>query len=166
MEIKKYGQLGIFTPASLTNTVLWLFIQHCGSRGRQRHRDMKMEDFCFVKDNNGIEFVAFSEGVTRTSAQRLNTRPRLQKPKMFSTGGSRCPVENFRLIMSGEPPDIINEGPEYLQAVKNPSGLIWYKRQPMSKDTINAIMKKMKQNWKIKRLKPNFDVNSSSLTYI
>ena len=110
-----------------------------------------MEDFCFVKDNYGIEFVTFSAGVSRTSAQRLNTRPRLQKPKMFSTGGSRCPAENFRLFMSGQPPDMINKGPVYLQAVKNPSGLTWYKRQPMRKDTINAIVKTMKQNLKIKR---------------
>ena len=103
---------------------------------------MKMEDFCFVKDNNGIEFGIFSEGVTRTSAQRLNTRPRLQKPKMFSTGGSRCPVENFRLCMSREPPNMISKGPVYLEAMKNPSGLTWYKRQPMSRDTINAIIEK------------------------
>ena len=86
---------------------------------------MKMEDFCFAKDNNGIEFITFSEGVTKTSGQGLNARPRLQKPKMFSTGGSRCPVEMFRLFMSKRPSDMINKSPVYLQAMKNPSGLTW-----------------------------------------
>ena len=92
-------QLGTFIPESLTNTVFWLLIQHFGLRGRQQHHDI-MEDFCFAKDNNGIEIVSFSEGVTKTSGQGLNTRTRLQKPKMFSTGGSQCPVEIFRLFMS------------------------------------------------------------------
>ena len=108
---------------------------------------MKMEDFCFVKDNNGIEFITFSEGVTKTSGQGLNSRPHLQKAEMFSTGGSRCPVEIFHLFMSRRFSDMINKGPVYLQAMENPSGLTWYKRQPMGKDSINAIMqKKMKQN--------------------
>ena len=93
----KCGQLGTFTPESLTITVLWMLIQHLGLRGRQQHHDMKVEDFvCFAKDNNGIEFITFSEGVTKTSRQGLNARPRLQKPKMFSTANSRSPVEIFR----------------------------------------------------------------------
>ena len=104
-----------------------------------------MEDFCSAKDNNGIEFVTFSEGVTKTSGQGLNATPRLQKPKVFSTGGSRCPIEIFRLFISRRPSDMINKGLVYLQAMKNPSGLTWYKRQPMGKDSISAIMKKMKQ---------------------
>ena len=69
---------------------------------------MKMEDFCFTNDNNGIEFVNFSDGVTKTLGQGLNARPRLQKPKMFSIGGSQCPMEIFRLFMSRRPSDMIN----------------------------------------------------------
>ena len=114
------GQFGTFTPESLTNTVFWLLIQHFGLRGRQQHHDMKMEDFCFSKDNNGIEFITFSEGVTKMSGHGLNARPRLQKPKMFRTGSSQCPVEIFRLFMSRRPSDMINKGPVYLQAMKNP----------------------------------------------
>ena len=114
-----------------------MLIQHFGLRGRQQHHDMKMEDFCFAKDNNGIEFITFSEGVTKTSGRRLNARPRLQKPKMFSAGGSRCPVEIFRLFMSRRSSDMINKSPVYLQAMKNPSGLTW-----TAKASINAIMKK------------------------
>ena len=136
------GQPGTFTPESLTNTVFWLLIQHSGLRGRKQRHDMRMEDFCFAKDNNGIEFITFSEGVTKTSGQGLNAKPRLHKPKMFSTGGSRCPFEIFRLLMSRRPSHRINEVPIYLQAMENQSGLTWYKRQPMGKYSINAVMKK------------------------
>ena len=115
---------------------------------------MKMEDFCFAKDNNGIEFITFSEGVTKTSGQGLKARSRLQKPKMFSTGGSRCSVEIFRLFMSRRPSDMINKGPVYLQAMKNPSSLTWYKRQPMGKDSINVIIRKNEKKTAFTRALP------------
>ena len=39
---------------ALTNTAFWLLIQHFGLRGRQEHHDIKMEDFCFAKDNRTV----------------------------------------------------------------------------------------------------------------
>ena len=62
----------------VVNSTFWV-------TGRQQHHDMKMKDFCFAKNNIGIEFITFSEGVTKTSGQGLNAKPRLQKPKMFRT---------------------------------------------------------------------------------
>ena len=87
------GQPGTFTPESSTNAVFWLLIQHFGLRGRQQHHDMKMEDFCFANNNIGIEFITFSEGVTKTSGQGLNAKPRLQKPKMFRTEVHDAPLK-------------------------------------------------------------------------
>ena len=43
----KCGQLGTFTPESLRNTVFWLLIQHFGSRGRQQHDDIKINDIVY-----------------------------------------------------------------------------------------------------------------------
>ena len=70
-----------------------MLIQHFGLRGRQQHHDMKMGDFSFAKDNDGIEFITFSEGVIKTSGRRLNARPRLQKPKMFSAEVHDAPLK-------------------------------------------------------------------------
>ena len=158
----KCGQLGTSTGESPTTTVFWLLIQHFGLGRRQQRRDMKMDDFCFAKDNNTIEFITFSEGVTKRSVQGLNGRPRLQKPKMFSTGGSRCPVDIFHLFISRRPSNMINKSPVYLQAMKNLSGLTWYKRQPVGKDSINTIMKKMKQNLPLQELCPDIKLTSHS----
>ena len=57
---------------------------------------------------------------------------------------------------------MINKCPVYLQAMKNPSGLTWYKRQPMGKDSINAIMKKMKQNSPLQELCPDKNLTNHS----
>lgn len=51
------GQLGGKNPRSLINTLWWLLTQHFGLRGRQEHHEMKVEDYCLQKDDNGIEFI-------------------------------------------------------------------------------------------------------------
>jgi hypothetical protein len=44
----------------------WLLTQHFGLRDRQEHHEMNVEDFSLQKDDNGIEFVTFAEGVTNS----------------------------------------------------------------------------------------------------
>ena len=61
----KNGQLGDETPPSLINTVWWFLTMYFGLRSRQEHHDMKVEDFPFQRDV-GVEFVTFSEGLTKT----------------------------------------------------------------------------------------------------
>ena len=39
---------------------------HFGLRGRQEHHDMMVEDFSIEKDYDGVEFITFSEGPTKT----------------------------------------------------------------------------------------------------
>jgi hypothetical protein len=58
----------------------WLLTQHFGLRGRQEHHEMNVEDFSLQKDDNGIEFVTFAEGVTNSlgfASKTLKTRVKL-----------------------------------------------------------------------------------------
>ena len=93
----KSCQLGGENPRSLANTMWWLLTQHFGLRGRQEHHEICIEDFSLHKDDNGIEFVTFAEGVTKTRQSGLRAKPRLIKPKMFASGNdTRCPVALFK----------------------------------------------------------------------
>ena len=38
---------------------------HFGLRARQEHHDMMVEDFSIEKDDDGVEFITFSEAVQR-----------------------------------------------------------------------------------------------------
>ena len=38
---------------------------HFGLRGRQEHHDMMVEYFFIEKDDDGVEFITFSEGLQR-----------------------------------------------------------------------------------------------------
>ena len=51
----EHGQLGGKSPRSLINTMWWLMTQHFGLRGRQEHRQMKVEDFLLEQDDDAIK---------------------------------------------------------------------------------------------------------------
>ena len=73
----------------------------------------------------------------------LNAKPRQFEPKMFQTGGERCPVALFRQYISRRPPNLRTSGPFYLSIKYNigSSDEITYKVQPMGENRINSTMK-------------------------
>ena len=86
------SQLGGGTPRALLNKMWWLLTQHFGLRGRQKHHQMRVEDFTLQRDNDENEFVTLAEGPTKTRQGRLSVKTRLVPPKMFATGNEeRCP---------------------------------------------------------------------------
>ena len=54
---------------------------------------MYVEDFSFSKDDNGDEYVTYEENPTKTRQGGLRKKRRVVQPKMFATGGPRCPVK-------------------------------------------------------------------------
>ena len=62
----KSGKLGGKTPESLIHTMWWLLTQQFGFRGRPGHHGMRLEDFRIMKGDDGLEFVDFAEGPTKT----------------------------------------------------------------------------------------------------
>ena len=47
---------------------------------------MMVKDFCIKKEDDGIEFITFSEGPTEIRMGDLHVKPQLVTPKMFPTG--------------------------------------------------------------------------------
>ena len=65
---------------------------------------MNVKDFTLNKDDNGNEFVTFTESPTKTPQGGLRVQPRSVLPKMFAaTGESRCPVALFKSYLSERP---------------------------------------------------------------
>ena len=90
-----------------------------GLRGRQEHHGMRLEDFRIMKVDDGLEFVEFTEGPTKTRPGGLNAKPRQFQPKMFQTGGEKCPVALFRQYISHRAPNLRTSGPFYLSVKYN-----------------------------------------------
>ena len=78
----------------------WVVTQHFDLRGRQEHHDIKVDDFQLCKDDNGVEFVQFTEGQIKTRQEGLLTKHRGFPPRMFSVGGERRPLVLFKHFVS------------------------------------------------------------------
>ena len=108
------GKLGRSNPTALRHTVWFMNTQHFGLRGRQEHTTMSMENFLFKTDENGENYVEFLEDPTKTRYQGLHHKPRVTSPKMFATGGERCPVGLLQFYISKRPKAMLNNGKFYL----------------------------------------------------
>ena len=97
--------LGNYSPRVLSQTMWWVLTQHFGLRERQEHHSMEVKDFCV--DDSGTEYVTFKENPTKTRQGRLNTRPCSVLPKMFATGGQKCPVDLLKQYLSRRPQELL-----------------------------------------------------------
>ena len=113
-------KLGDHSPRVLSQTMWWILTQHFGLRGRQEHHSMTVEEFTFHKDDNGVEYITFNENPTKTRQGGLKVKRRPVLPKMFATGGLRCPVRLFREYLSHRPLCLADNGPFYLARIENP----------------------------------------------
>nr|XP_058964826.1 uncharacterized protein KIAA1958-like [Pocillopora verrucosa] len=138
--------LGDCSPRVLSQTMWWILTQHFGLRGRQEHHSMEVEDFSFCVDDSGTEYVTFKENPTKTRQGGLNTKHRSVLPKMFATGGQRCPVELLKQYLSRRPQELRDEGPFYLAIIENPKTNVWYKRQRLGVNSIDNMMKSVVKN--------------------
>lgn len=134
---------------------------HFGLRGRQEHHDMMVEDFSIEKDDDGVEFITFSEGLSKTRQGGLRVKPRLATPTMFATGEKRCPVVLFKQYLEERPEEMKKTGPFYLAVIDKPqTSAVWYKKTPMGKNTINNIMEAMKEGSPLKDVCPEKKLTS------
>ncbi|XP_015769280.1 PREDICTED: uncharacterized protein KIAA1958-like [Acropora digitifera] len=121
----------------------WLLTQHFGLRGRQEHHNMKVDDFQLCKDDNGVDFVQFTEGHTKTRQGGLHTKHPDFQPQMFAVGGERCPVALFKQFVSRRPQKLKTTCPFYLSSKNNrrPDDNVWFQVQSIGENKINDMMK-------------------------
>ena len=106
---------------------------HFGLRGRQEHRDMKVENLSFQNDDGGFEFIIFAEGLTKTRGGGLRVKSRLATPKMFATGEKRCPVALLKKYSEKRPAELKTTGPLYLGVIENQKPSCGTRRHPWGK---------------------------------
>ena len=162
-ELWEKKKLGKGSPQAVVQTIWWLLTQYFGLRGRQEHHSMTVEDFSFGLDENNTEYVEFIENPTKTRQSGLSAKPRSFLPKMFATGGDRCPVTIFKEFLSRRPPEIC---PLYLSCVSNPSSQVWYKRQPMGVNKLNDMMKAVIKGTTLEDSRKTFSNHSARKTVV
>ncbi|KAK2548534.1 hypothetical protein P5673_031322 [Acropora cervicornis] len=67
-------------------------------------------------------------------------------PKMFVTDGPHCPVKIFKEYLARRLPEMASaDSPLYLASISKPLSHIWFKRQPLGKNSLGSFMKSMSE---------------------
>jgi len=135
----------VSTPQVLLRTIWFHNTVYLGWRAQDEHHRVRIGDF-EVKTEEGKEYVEWIKergSKTRTGEKEfIPDRP--FNPKMFATGGPRCPVKLFKEYVSRRPEDMNTpDSPFYLAANSKSSSEIWFKRQPLGKHSLAKFMKEM-----------------------
>ena len=143
-------QLGYHTPQSLLRTVWFNNTLFFGWRARDEHHRVRFGDFQ-IKCEDGpqgrdyVEWITERGSKTRTGEHEF-VPDRTFNPKMYATGGSRCPVSIFKEYLARRPPEMAAaDSPFYLASIVKPSSDIWFKKQPLGKNSLGSFMKSMSE---------------------
>ena len=132
------GQLGATTSRTLIQTMWWHNCLYFGMRSREEHYNINITDFEKKIDKDGRKYITFQEGLTKTRNAGLNFKPRLIFPKMYATGGPRCPYLLFETYVNHRPEELKYSGSFYLAVIDFPLTNIWYKKMKMGVNTIHC----------------------------
>ena len=117
-------------------------------------------------DTDGIDYVEFSteRGTkTRKGAEWEKNRP--FKPRMYATGGDRCPAKHFTKYVSLRPMHTSTpDSPFYLAVANKPDNNIRYKNQPLGVNTLAKFMKSMAHKAGILGHKTNHSARKTMVT--
>ena len=158
--------LGDSSPRVLAQTMWWILTQHFGMRGRQEHHSMEVKDFSFRVDDSGTEYVTFKENPTKTRQGGLNTKHRSVLPKMFATGGPRCPVQLLKQYLSKRPQELRDKGPFYLAIIEKPKRNVWYKKQRLGVNSIDNMMKSVVKDTPLEKSKKKLTNHTARKTVV
>ena len=113
--------LGLHSPKSVNFTIFYHVSQQFGTRGRQEHHQIRLEDLKWVKHPKTAltEYIELVEGITKTRKGGLQEPTRRLTQRMFPMGGSRCPVAPLEFMASKRPLDLRSSGPLYLQSLQS-----------------------------------------------
>jgi len=97
------------------------------------------------KKTKYVEWI-IERGKTRTGAKAfIPDRP--FNPKMYATGGERCPVRIFEEYIKRRPESMNSpHSPFYLATIQKPTSTIWYKTQPLGVNSLCKFMREIAQS--------------------
>lgn len=142
----QHGVLGHSNPQSLNYTVFYQTSQHLGTRGCQEHHQIYIQNLKFVHSSitGDVEYVEWTEGITKTRQGGLIKTDRRVPQRMFKRGGGRGPVQTIQKLISKCPPSLRSSGPLYLTPLQNTEGKdVWFSNQKVGVNKINGYVREM-----------------------
>lgn len=145
-------QMGASTPDIILQTLWFYNTVHFGLRGCAEHRDMCWGDINLKEDENGNEYLEFTERQTKTRTGENPRDVRTVKPKIWCNVANpeKCPVQIYKLYAKKRPSGYSEPThPFYIAATTKPLPChedTWFKRNPVGVNKMQSMMKRMVKN--------------------
>ena len=143
------GQLGSSTPDCILQTLWFCNTVHFGLRSCQEHRDMCWGDVILKSDENGHEFLEYTERQTKTRTGANPKDNRALKPKLWANINKpeRCPVNIYKIYAQRRPAGYSEpDSPFYIASTTMAFPTTydtWFKRNPVGINKLGNMLKKM-----------------------
>lgn len=140
------GQFGRDSPHALQRTLWWQTSLFFGHRARDESRKMTWGDIKLDKDENGRQYLEFSERSTKTRDGSMSGGSREFTPKAFECpeNPDRCPVRTYKEFARRRPLETLDADSPFYLAInhkRRPDDPIWYSRAPLGKNTLGSMVK-------------------------
>jgi hypothetical protein len=120
-------------------------------------------------DENGRQYLEYTERETKTRTGELSTHLRAFLPEQFAVpcDPSRCPVAAYKACRDRRPESTMTPDSPFYIAINHkraPDSNIWYKNQPVGENKLRSIMLDMAQNANLTKKKPIHTARKSTCT--
>ncbi|XP_071135768.1 uncharacterized protein KIAA1958-like [Mytilus edulis] len=163
--------LGTGNPEALLNTIWLNNTLHFGMRGRKEHTDMLFGDIKMMTTASGEQYLEYNERLTKTRTGHSDSRA--FAPKMFATPDNpRCPVNAFKQYICHRPEDALTPDSRFYLSIKRMvqpdasenAKQTWFTMQPLGKNTLGDLAKKMSMKGGLTGRKVNHSVRKTTVS--
>lgn len=140
------GILGDSDPATLVNTMVYVFGLHFALRGRDEHRRLRRSQLTVRVAADGRRYIEYHEDVSKSRSGGLKTfnRPvKVTQAYELTECPQRCPVRLYELYTSKCPVVADRVDAFYLRPLEKYRNDCWYYNSPIGQNTLWSIVSKM-----------------------
>ena len=141
------GQLGTDNPDSLINTLWFMNSLHFGMRARADHRNVCWGDVQLKQDEDGMEYLQFSDCRTKRKINESSQDNNLIDSKVFKNEANpnRCPIRIYKCFAEKRPNDYCNAGDPFYLSINHGrnSELNWFTKAPIGVNRLGKIWQNM-----------------------
>ena len=142
----------------------WELSLHFIRRGREGLRELNKNSHLVKTDENGIEYVVPAYNEAEKTKQGNEKDHKEKEAVMYAQGGSRCPVNSYKLYLSKLNPQCDAQF-KYPKPNYSSDG-VWYNNKPVGKNSIVEMMKKISVAAGLSKVYTNHCIRATSITVL
>ena len=157
------GVLSNDTPWGLIYKVYFELSLHFSRRGVEGIRELHKSSFVFETDDMGATYCRMAYNEMEKKKQGNEKTIREKEARMYEEPGDDCPIRSLKLLLAKLHPDC-KALFQYPRGTVKITDKVWFNRQPIGKNTICQLMKRISEAAELSRTYTNHCIRATSIT--